>query len=137
MRLGASFACARKVLRPSSPPLRGRASPQGEATKRLTILYRQEEKPVCKAVIKISNADAAVRYETPCGHVKERQGCKAVIKISNAYATVRNETPCGHVKERQGCKAVIKISNADATVRYETPCGRVKIVQETNKSENK
>ena len=62
--------------------------------------------------------------------------CKAVIKISNVDAAVRYETPCGHVKERQGCKAVIKISNADATVRNETPCGRVKIVQETNKSEN-
>ena len=49
-------------------------------------------KPGCKAVIKISNADAAVRYETPCGHVKERQDCKAVIKISNADATVRYET---------------------------------------------
>ena len=88
--------CARKVLRPSSPPLRGKKSPH-------------QGKPGCEAVIKISNADATVRYETGCGHVKERQGCKAVIKISNA----------------------------DATVRYETPCGRVKIVQETNKSENK
>ena len=95
---------------------------RGEAAKRLKLyvgkrgsretadnFFRQEGKPGCKAVIKISNVDAAVRYETPCGHVKERQGCKAVIKISNA----------------------------DATVRYETPCGRVKIVQETNKSENK
>ena len=41
MRLGASFACARKVLRPSSPPLRGRASPQGEAAKRLTIFAEE------------------------------------------------------------------------------------------------
>ena len=27
-------------------------------------------KPGCEAVIKISNADATVRYETPCGRVK-------------------------------------------------------------------
>ena len=122
MRLGASFACARKVLRPSSPPLRGRASPQGEAAKRLKLY-----------VDKRRNREAADNFFRQEG----KPGCKAVIKISNADAIVRNETPCGHVKERQGCKAVIKISNADATVRYETPCGRVKIVQETNKSENK
>ena len=41
MRLAASSACARKVLRPSSPPLRGRASPQGEAMKRLTIFAEE------------------------------------------------------------------------------------------------
>ena len=41
MRFAASSACARKVLRPSSPPLRGRASPQGEAAKRLTIFAEE------------------------------------------------------------------------------------------------
>ena len=37
---------------------------RGEAAKQLDIFFRQEGKPGCEAVIKISNADATVRNET-------------------------------------------------------------------------
>ena len=77
------FLLSENKLRPSSPPLRGRASPQGEAMKLLTIFAkenfageifsRQGEGYISKAIILISNDLLQSVTKHPVGALRNGQ----------------------------------------------------------------